>query len=121
MTHDVDLSLLSIGQLEALIADAQDQIRTKKQARLVEAYEAAVQAAAALGVNVEELFPNHEPPELNPKKKRRRPPHVFVNPANPEEVWGGRGRQPVWYAELTEEERLDAKRRRADNPAWEFA
>lgn len=110
----IDLSGLSAKELSALIRDAQKRKTVVAKRQPIEKVRAQLtKVAKAAGYTLEEIFGT--PSAAAPKGKRgpkpakaaktgRKLPKVepkYRNPANAEETWTGRGKQPRWLAELT--------------------
>lgn len=88
----LDLNAMSLDELKKLRKDVDVAIKNyedrKKKAALAE-LEAK---AAELGFSLNDLTGGRAR-KINPPKYR--------NPANPDQTWSGRGRQPEWFKELT--------------------
>lgn len=89
---DVNIDGLSVEQLEALAKDAQAKIKQKQAQGLKEAYLQFKEIAKANGSTIEEI--------LKVGKKAQKESRVaYRDPANPKNVWAGRGRKPSWLEE----------------------
>lgn len=64
------------------------QIEKVRKQKLIEAKKQAKKLAEDLGISISELLDSEE------KKPK------FVNPNNPKQTWGGRGKKPNWVVEL---------------------
>ncbi|MEN9429371.1 MAG: hypothetical protein RJA86_230 [Pseudomonadota bacterium] len=94
----IDLSALSIEELNAVIAHAQQLIKAKKKSSVKQARAKVEQIAADLGMTVAELLEvKGDVNALSTKEKKKVEPR-YRNPANVEETWTGRGKQPRWLA-----------------------
>ena len=91
----IDLSPLSIDELNALIADAQRLIKVKQKSSIKQARAQIVQIAAGLGLSVEELLAGEGGEPIEVKTRKKVEPR-YRNPDNPNETWTGRGREPRW-------------------------
>jgi DNA-binding protein H-NS len=118
----IDLSGLSAKELGTLIRDAQKRktIVAKRQP-IAKARAQVIAAARKAGYTIEELFDVGAPATKTgraPKaskaakgtsaKAGRKLPKVapkYRNPANADETWTGRGKQPRWLAEYTKQGR----------------
>jgi DNA-binding protein H-NS len=110
----IDLSGLSAKELSALIRDAQKRKTVVAKRQPIEKVRAQLaKVAKAAGYELGEIFGEGAPAakgKRGPKaaktaaKTGRKLPKVapkYRNPANAEETWTGRGKQPRWMAELT--------------------
>ncbi|HGM5940399.1 TPA: H-NS histone family protein [Stenotrophomonas maltophilia] len=108
----IDLTGLSVKELRSLISTAE-----KQQTRILTRPKAAAMRAKINkyvkdhGYTIEELYgvPNAAAPSKSKKTNVRKSPLAhklgkvapkYRNPANPNETWTGRGRQPKWMAQL---------------------
>lgn len=118
----IDLSGLSAKELGTLIRDAQKRksIVAKRQP-IAKARAQVIAAARKAGYTVEELFGVDAPaakagrgakagkgtraaaPKAGRKLAKVAP--KYRNPANADETWTGRGKQPRWLAEYTSQGR----------------
>jgi len=90
----IDLSTMTRAELEQLrrkVEQALDRL-AKTERKL--ALEAAEQAARAHGFSLSELTGGTVRGTAKPKSPAR-----FRNPADPNQTWSGRGRQPGWIKE----------------------
>ncbi|MBO9768151.1 MULTISPECIES: H-NS family nucleoid-associated regulatory protein [Xanthomonas] len=109
----IDLSGLSAKQLSALIKNAKkQQTVVAKRAPIAKVRTQLTRAAKAQGYSIEELFgasasagPGRPAgagkPGPRAGRKLGKVPPKYRNPANAQETWTGRGKQPRWLAELT--------------------
>jgi DNA-binding protein H-NS len=96
-----DLTVLSDGDLAALIALVEQELSARRERKRAEFFLSIREQAQALGVAPEEVVA-----ELN--RKDQRPAHdrrakvapKYRNPANPSETWAGRGVRPKWMQAL---------------------
>lgn len=111
----IDINSLSPRELETLISKAKKRKTTlAKRKSVAQVRRKLTQQAKAEGYTLEELFGTGAAATTAPRgpgrvaKKARKlgkVPPKYRNPANPEETWTGRGRQPRWLAALTAEGR----------------
>lgn len=94
----IDLSALSIEDLQTVIADAQRLIKAKKKSQIKDARTHIQKAAAELGFTLDELFAGKTSEDEVPVKARKPVEIRYRNPANAQETWTGRGKQPRWLA-----------------------
>ncbi|MFC0153555.1 H-NS family nucleoid-associated regulatory protein [Xanthomonas dyei] len=109
----IDLSGLSAKQLSALIKNAKkQQTVVAKRAPIAKVRTQLTRAAKAQGYSIEELFgtaasagPGRPAaagkPGARAGRKLGKVAPKYRNPANIQETWTGRGKQPRWLAELT--------------------
>ena len=98
----MDLESLSLAELTDLQNKVGRAIITYKDRMKREALAELEQRATALGFSPTELV------GIGSQKRRRPARGKFVNPANPEETWSGRGRRPRWIeAALQDGKSLD--------------
>ena len=109
----IDLSGLSAKELATLIRDAQKRKTVVAKRLPITKVRAQLTAAAKkAGYTIEELFGGAAPKAGRPAKaakssapkagrKLAKVAPKYRNPANAEETWTGRGKQPRWLAELT--------------------
>lgn len=91
--NSVDLSKLSIEELEALAKDIETEIHSRRQAERERVLAQMRELAASIGTTPEELF--------------RRTGRIvetatlvkYRNPDNPVQVWSGRGKRPQWVTD----------------------
>ena len=90
----IDLSKMNDKDLAKLQKDLEKELTTREKSKRDEARKAAEDAARKHGFKLDELLGTA-------KSSSRKPPQPpkFRNPANPQETWSGRGRQPGWYKE----------------------
>lgn len=93
----IDLSPLSVEELNALIAEAQQLIKAKRKSSIKQARAKIEQMAAELGVTVEELLTVKAEGSADAKTRKKVEPR-YQNSQNAEETWTGRGKQPRWLA-----------------------
>ena len=110
----IDLKGLSAKELSVLIREAQKRKTIVSERQPIEKVRAQLtKVAKAAGYTLDEIFgapATAEKGKRGPKaakaagKTGRKLPKVqpkYRNPANAEETWTGRGKQPRWLAELT--------------------
>lgn len=108
----IDLRGLSAKQLSALINKAKEQqSKLAKRNPIASVRGKITKYAKAEGYTIEELFGASAPATPGRKAVAKKPgaragrklgkvPPKYRNPANPKEVWTGRGKQPRWMAAL---------------------
>jgi DNA-binding protein H-NS len=107
----IDLNTLSARELETLITQAKKRKTVLKKRKPITTVRARLKAAAAAeGYTIAELFgggaasTGSEPratkaPRAPRKTTGVKVPPKYRNPANAEQTWTGRGKQPRWMAE----------------------
>lgn len=90
--NSIDLSKLSIEDMEALAKDIEIEISSRREAERERVLSQMRELAASIGTTPEELF--------------RRAGKVadvvavkYRNPDNPAQSWSGRGKRPQWVVE----------------------
>lgn len=87
---------LSIRQLDALalaVAERRQQLVYSDRMRVRQLLR---EEAAKEGFTIEELFRFGAPAPLESSHSPTGPRTTYRNPNNPDQVWHGRGRQPMW-------------------------
>ena len=104
----IDINSLSARELDSLINQAKKRKTVLKKRKPIATVRARLKsAAAAEGYTIEELFGTGTATATRATKAPRAPrkgtgvkvPPKYRNPANPEQTWTGRGKQPRWMAE----------------------
>ena len=90
----IDVSKLSLEQLQALVPVAQERIAELEEEQRKQALEKVEAAAAEVGMTPAQLLKHFGVGK--PVKKPVKP--KYRNPDNPDETWTGRGRKPEWVA-----------------------
>jgi len=91
-SNSVDLSKLSIEELQALIQDAQSEIVARREAERDRVLQQMRELAGSLGMTLEEVVKGQKggPGSVPPK---------YRHPDNPALTWTGRGKRPGWVTE----------------------
>jgi len=92
----VDLSDYNLSELKGLQAAIEKEIRALQQQEVTKAREQILAIAQGLGVSVDKLLANGG---AKSKGSGNKVQAQYRNPANNEQTWTGRGRQPKWIAE----------------------
>lgn len=90
---NVDISNLSVAELEALRGSIENVIVNRRQSELVNLRNAIEEMVADSGFTLDEVM------QATASKKRTVAPK-YQNPADPSQTWSGRGRKPGWVEEL---------------------
>jgi DNA-binding protein H-NS len=101
-----DLSKYNLGELKRLQQDIEQEIKRRQQQEVKKAREQIRSIAQSLGVSVEQLIADAG---KNPKGDKVGTVRAqYRNPADSEQTWTGRGRQPKWVVEaLANGKKLD--------------
>lgn len=91
----MDLNNLSLPELQQLQKDIVIAIERRKKMDREAALQAAQKAAAEMGFNLSELLGGEAGKKVDGRKGIIVKPK-YRNPANPNETWTGRGREPKW-------------------------
>lgn len=86
----IDLSKMNHDQLMDLQKDVEKAIRSYEKRRIEEARAAVEARARELGFSLNELT------GAKAKAGKSINPPKYRNPADPDQTWSGRGRQPAW-------------------------
>lgn len=91
MAAKIDLSKLSMEDLTSLRKDVEKEIKNFKNRARSAALKDIQAVAKKHGLTVEDI--------VGKKGKARKPaaPAKYRNPADPNQTWSGRGRQPAWF------------------------
>lgn len=101
-----DLSQYNLSELKGLQHDIEMEIKNRQQEEVKKARDQILSIAQNLGIPVEQLVA-----DASKKAKRDKSGTVraqYRNPANSEQTWTGRGRQPKWVVEaLAQGKKID--------------
>jgi len=88
----IDIRKLNPGQLRDLIRRAERRQREIRHEKATELRARLVALAKAEGFTIDELF--------GPRQRRTRRPAApkYRNPADPAQIWSGRGKRPRWFS-----------------------
>lgn len=96
----MDISGLSISELEELAKQIPTEIQKRKLAEKDAALQEVIALASARGFALEELLGKKAAVPTPGKKGTRKPAKVkYRHPQQPDLTWTGRGRKPAWVAE----------------------
>lgn len=102
---NIDISSLSIKELNELIGQAQAHIAKKEKALVVEAKAKLAAVAQEYGLSLDAIM--SAPSKGRGSRGKAEP--KYRNPANPSQTWAGRGRKPTWLeAALKQGKKLDS-------------
>jgi len=90
--NGVDLSKLSLEELQALARDIETEIVTRRAAEKERVLNQMRELAASLGMTLEELLREERGGGAAVAPKYR-------HPENPALTWSGRGKRPIWVNE----------------------
>jgi DNA-binding protein H-NS len=88
-----DYSVVELKNMQPVI---ERLIKTKEKQEKEDIRQKLASMAAESGYSIGDLFTEA------PKSKRGPVKPKYFNPADPDQTWTGRGRQPVWVRELLE-------------------
>ena len=94
---EIDLSGLSADELAALAERAHSERQAVIERTKSELRERFSKEAEAAGFTLDEIV------GVTKKRTRAKPPAKYRNPANPAQMWSGRGKKPVWMQELIDQ------------------
>ena len=93
----IDLDGLSESELKSLRSRVERALNSLEKRRFDDARRAAEDAARAHGFSLAQVV--QAEPARRGGRKTPSGPAKYANPANPEQTWTGRGRQPGWLKE----------------------
>ncbi|NNE88768.1 MAG: H-NS histone family protein [Silicimonas sp.] len=93
MAKKVDLSKHTLAELKTLQADVEKALKDFESQAKTKALKEMQAVAKKHGLSMEEIVGRKG------KKTKAKAAPKYRNPANADETWSGRGRQPVWYKE----------------------
>ncbi len=95
----IDLDALKAEEGEALAAldAARAKITSKRRELADQLREEFILKVEDAGLELKDIFDLKTPRKT--RKARNDPGHIYQNPDNAEEFWGGRGARPKWLAE----------------------
>jgi DNA-binding protein H-NS len=106
-----DLSKYNLSELKQLQVDIEKEIKGRQQSEVKKAREQILSIAQTLGVSVEDLLAADSKKKSkagNTETKGEKVRAQYRNPADNEQTWTGRGRQPKWVVEaLGQGKKLD--------------
>ncbi len=92
----IDLSKLNRKALEKLTQDVQKALGKIEKQELNAARAAAEKAARAYGFSLAQIT-GEAPAAKKAKKAGTKSAPKYANPANADQTWTGKGRQPDWF------------------------
>jgi DNA-binding protein H-NS len=90
----MDISSLSLAELKKLEAQAIQEIKSRKKDEMEKARAEMLAIAQRVGVPLTELIAGV--PKNAAKGEKKIVAALYRNPANQNQEWSGRGRQPLW-------------------------
>ena len=93
----IDISNFSLAQLRDLQAQVAEQFKAREKGEIANVRKQILELARSVGMTPEQV--------LNVKSGQKTTKPVaarYRNPADAEQVWSGRGRQPRWVKEYVE-------------------
>ncbi|PRD30519.1 UNVERIFIED_CONTAM: hvrA [Trichonephila clavipes] len=96
----INLTALSVAELESLAVQVQDEISAKKALAKKTLLADLERVARDAGVSLADLFGEGATKAVKVKKPVAA---KYRNPSDSSQTWSGRGRQPLWLAALLAE------------------
>lgn len=96
----INMKGLNAAQLDALIQQADQRKRELRDGGVAKVREKVIALVKAEGFSLDDLFgsaKNKGKAKAKTKVKAKVAPK-YSNPADKEQTWSGRGRQPLWFA-----------------------
>ncbi len=94
-SNNIDLSKLSIEEMEALAKEIEAEIIARREADRERVLQQMRELAASIGTTPEQLFGKVGRPAAVEKTVVVK----YRNPENPALTWSGRGKRPQWVVE----------------------
>lgn len=94
-SNSVDLSKLSIEELQTLAQDIQTEIVSRREAERERVLQQMRELAGSLGMTLEEVVRAEKGQKSGPGSV----PPKYRHPENPALTWTGRGKRPSWVTE----------------------
>ena len=93
-----DLNAMSKSELQALQRQVQEALVKSEARRKQEALSAVERAVKEYGLTLQEMLTlASEGRQKNWASGKVEAAAKFRNPENPDEIWSGRGRRPLWF------------------------
>lgn len=96
MSQNIDLSAMSLSELQDLQKQVARQIETYEAQRAQKALVAATEAAKQYGFSLQDLLDTAS-------AGKRTVPAKYANPDDPSLTWSGRGRKPKWVQAMLDQ------------------
>jgi DNA-binding protein H-NS len=99
---NIDLSKLSIEELESLVKDAQTEVTSRREAERERVFGQMRELAASLGLTLEDVVRQARGKGGAVKGSIAASSGVqpkYRHPSDPNLTWSGRGKRPTWIAE----------------------
>ena len=104
----IDLSKLSVEELETLVKDVQAEITARREAEKERVLSQMRELAASLGLTLEEVVRLERKAGAGGGSGGAIVPVKYRSPDDPSLTWSGRGKRPRWLAaQLRSGKRLD--------------
>lgn len=95
-TPKIDLSALSIEELENLRTQIEKALERRRSESLEQAFAKLEETAAKLGIDKAQLASRYAGGVRQRRSSAKPVERKYRNPADPSQTWTGRGRKPVW-------------------------
>jgi len=96
---NIDLSKLSIEELETLVKDAQAEITARREAERERVLSQMRELAASLGLTLEDVVRMERAKGAGKGAAAATVAPKYRHPSDPNLTWSGRGKRPAWIAE----------------------
>ncbi len=93
---NLDLDGLSIDKMETLISELSQEIESRRAAEAEQVRKEIEKLLDHSGLTFHDVFRDKV------GRKGRKVPMKYGNPDNPEQLWSGRGKMPLWMKEKVE-------------------
>ncbi len=93
---NLDLDGLSIDKMETLITELSQEIESRRAAEAEQVRKEIEKLLDHSGLSFHDVFRDKV------SRKGRKVPMKYGNPDNPEQLWSGRGKMPLWMKEKVE-------------------
>lgn len=94
---NIDLASYNLSELKGLQHDIEKEIKSRQQGELENARQQVLAIAKGAGISIDELLTTGT--KKSNKGKGQKVQAQYQNPADNDQTWTGRGRQPKWIAE----------------------
>ncbi|WP_458070844.1 H-NS histone family protein [Rhodanobacter sp. BL-MT-08] len=103
----VKLENLSHQELQAFIDEAQSQLKSAHSNLIQDVRKEIDAVLQRRGLTWAEVYPTRAGKKASSKKGSVAP--KYRNPADPAKTWSGRGKQPLWFAEVIKKRGVTAE------------
>ena len=100
-----DLDKLDLEQLADLLGNVQAELAAREKHNRKELRTELERRVAAEGYRLADIFPELRAASSAPGRRKR--PHRYRDPQNPDHSWSGVGRTPKWVQAIVDERGID--------------